>query len=64
MVRGSPDAGKGQDGRNLVYVRPKSGMKLTMKELENYCERTYNMHYGEMTPRAGRVYPCGRTIPG
>lgn len=39
-------------------------MKLTMKELENYCERTYNMHYGEMTPRAGRVYPCGRTIPG
>ena len=40
---------KGDDGRNIVYVRPKSGMKLTMKELEGYCERTYNLRYGEMS---------------
>lgn len=44
-----PTPVKGSDGRNLVYVRPKSGMKLTMKELEDYCERTYNMRYGEMS---------------
>ena len=44
-----PTPVKGEDGRNLMYVRPKSGIKLTMKELENYCERTYNMRYGEMS---------------
>ena len=44
-----PTPVKGSDGKNLVYVRPKSGMKLTMKELEDYCERTYNMRYGEMS---------------
>ena len=35
-----PTPVKGSDGKNLVYVRPKSGMKLTMKELEDYCEHT------------------------
>ena len=44
-----PTPVKGEDGRNLMYVRPKSGMKLTMEQLENYCERTYNMRYGEMS---------------
>ena len=44
-----PTPVKGDDGKNLLYVRPKSGMKLTMKELENYCERTYNLRYGEMS---------------
>ena len=44
-----PTPVKGDDGRNIVYVRPKSGMKLTMKQLENYCERNYNLHYGEMS---------------
>ena len=44
-----PTPVKGDDGRNIVYVRPKSGMKLTMKQLENYCERTYNLRYGEMS---------------
>ena len=44
-----PTPVKGEDGKNLLYVRPKSGLKLTMKELENYCERTYNMRYGEMS---------------
>ena len=44
-----PTPVKGEDGKNLVYVRPKSGMKLTMKQLENYCERTYNLRYGEMS---------------
>ena len=44
-----PTPVKGEDGKNLLYVRPKSGMKLTMKELEDYCERTYNMRYSEMS---------------
>lgn len=44
-----PTPVKNSDGKNLMYVRPKSGMKLTMKQLENYCERTYNMRYGEMS---------------
>ena len=44
-----PTPVKGGDGRNIVYVRPKSGMKLSMKQLENYCERTYNLRYGEMS---------------
>ena len=36
-----PTPVKDSDGKNLVYVRPKSGQKLTMKQLEDYCERTY-----------------------
>ncbi len=44
-----PTPVKGKDGKNLLYVRPKSGMKLTMRQLEDYCERTYNMRYSEMS---------------
>lgn len=44
-----PTPVKGEDGKNLLYVRPKSGMKVTMKQLEEYCERTYAMRYGELS---------------
>ena len=44
-----PTPVKGEDGKNLVYVRPKSGLKMTMKELEDYCERNYNLRYGELS---------------
>lgn len=44
-----PTPVKGEDGRNLVYVRPKSGLKLSMKELEDYCERTNSLRYGELS---------------
>ena len=40
---------KGADGKNLVYVRPKSGLKFDMKQLEEYCERTNYLRYGELT---------------
>ena len=40
---------KGKDGKNLVYVRPKSGLKMTMRQLESYCERNYALRYGEMS---------------
>ncbi len=44
-----PTPVKGSDGKNLLYVRPKSGMKLTMKQLEDYSERNYALRYGELT---------------
>ena len=44
-----PTPMKGADGKNLVYVRPKSGLKLDMKQLEEYCERTSHLRYGELT---------------
>ena len=40
---------KGEDGKNLVYVRPKSGQKLTMKELEEKCEDYNALRYGELS---------------
>ena len=44
-----PTPMKGEDGKNLVYVRPKSGQKLTMKQLEDYCERWNMLRYGELS---------------
>ena len=44
-----PTPVKGKDGKNLVYVRPKSGLKITMRQLESYCERNYSLRYGEMS---------------
>ena len=44
-----PTPMKGNDGKNLVYVRPRSGMKLTLKELEDYCSRNYGLRYGELS---------------
>ena len=44
-----PTPVKGSDGKNLVYVRPKSGQKLTMKQLEDYCERINALRYGELS---------------
>ena len=44
-----PTPVKGEDGKNLVYVRPKSGLKMTMKQLESYCERNYSLRYSEMS---------------
>ena len=40
---------KGEDGKNLVYVRPKSGQKLTMRQLEDQCERYNALRYGELS---------------
>ena len=44
-----PTPVKGEDGKNLVYVRPKSGMKLTMRQLEDQCERYNALRYGELS---------------
>lgn len=44
-----PTPAKGEDGKHLVYVRPKSGMKLTMKEFEEQCEHYNALRYGELS---------------
>ncbi len=44
-----PTPAKGEDGKNLVYVRPKSGLKISMKQLEDYCESSHSLRYGELS---------------
>ena len=44
-----PTPAKDKDGKNLVYVRPLSGRRMTMKQLEGYSERNFNSRYGELT---------------
>ena len=55
-----PSPVMGEDGKNLVYVRPKSGLKLTMKELEDYCERWNMLRYGEL----GRAFDAFIRVAG
>lgn len=43
-----PTPVKGKDGKNIVYVRPAGNMKLSMKGLEDYCNRNYHSLYGEL----------------
>lgn len=44
-----PTPVKGKDGRNIVYVRPAAGQKLSMKALESYCDKFYGIRFGELT---------------
>ena len=48
MVYTSPK--KGQDGRNIVFVRPEGGqrMKLTIEEIDAYCAKFSMMRSGEL----------------
>lgn len=43
-----PSAVKGKDGRKIVYVRPAHSYKLSMRGLEDYCNRNYHSLYGEL----------------
>ncbi|MBQ8463874.1 MAG: hypothetical protein IJ544_07155 [Prevotella sp.] len=40
---------KGKDGKNIVYVKPLSGRKISMKELDAYCAEHYALRPGELT---------------
>lgn len=40
---------KGEDGQNIVYVRPQSRSKVDMDELDAYCAQNYAVHRGETT---------------
>ena len=44
-----PTPAKGKDGRNILYVRPLSGHKLTMEGVEDFCSRNYGLRYGELS---------------
>lgn len=44
-----PGPQKGKDGQNALFVRPKSGLRMTMADLENYCSIGYSLRKGEMT---------------
>ena len=50
-----PTPVKGKDGRNMVYVRPAGGKKLSMRALEDYCDKFYGIRFGELS-RAMNVF--------
>ncbi len=43
-----PSPKKGEDGKPLLYIRPKSGQKLDFKSFENYCTGNSDIKPGEM----------------
>ena len=45
-----PTPAKGKDGRNIVYVKPASGMKLSLQAVEEFCSSNhYGLRDGELT---------------
>ena len=46
---------KTKDGRNILYVRPRSNQKITMEQLDDYCAQHYALRPGELT-RAFRAF--------
>lgn len=44
-----PGPQKGDDGENALFARPRSGLRITMDELEKYCSTGYSLRKGEMT---------------
>ena len=40
---------KGDDGNEIVFVRPQSERKVTMKETDDYCAEHYALRPGELT---------------
>ena len=44
-----PTPAKGKDGKILYYPRPRSGQKITMKGLDEYCAKYYGLRPFELT---------------
>jgi hypothetical protein len=44
-----PSPMKGKDGKNILYVRPQSRLKVTMEDIDDYCSRHYALRPGELT---------------
>jgi len=40
---------EGRDGKKMLYVKPLSGRKVTMEELDDYCAQHYALRPGELT---------------
>ena len=43
-----PTPAKGSDGRNIVYVRPASGRKLSIEAVDDYCATHHSLRSGEL----------------
>ena len=50
-----PTPAKGRDGRNMVYARPASGRKLTIRQIDAYCAAHYGLREFELE-RAFRAF--------
>ena len=50
-----PSPKKAANGKNLLYVRPRSRQKITMEQLDDYCAKHYALRPGELT-RAFRAF--------
>lgn len=50
-----PSPKKAENGKNLLYVRPRSRQKITMEQLDDYCANHYALRPGELT-RAFRAF--------
>lgn len=44
-----PSPKKAENGKNILYVRPRSRQKITMEQLDNYCANHYALRPGELT---------------
>ena len=44
-----PSPKKAKDGRNILYVRPKSSQKISMEYLDDHCAKHYALRPGELT---------------
>lgn len=50
-----PSPKKAENGKNILYVRPRSRQKITMEQLDYYCANRYALRPGELT-RAFRAF--------
>lgn len=50
-----PSPKKAENGKNILYVRPRSRQKITMEQLDDYCANHYALRPGELT-RAFRAF--------
>ena len=44
-----PSPKKAENGKNILYVRPRSRQKITMEQLDDYCANHYALRPGELT---------------
>lgn len=44
-----PSPKKAENGKNMLYVRPRSRQKITMEQLDDYCAKHYALRPGELT---------------
>lgn len=43
-----PTPMKGKDGKNIVYAKPRRGLKLSIEGLDDYCAKHYSLRSGEL----------------